>query len=311
MNRRVVVTGGAGFIGSHIVDILIDAGFQVAVIDSLVTGHRRNLHPTAGIYTCDIRDEAMHEVLAQVRPEVVIHHAAQVRVSASIDDPVFDADTNIGGSINLLEACRNSGVRKVIYASSAAVYGNPKQLPIREDSPILPISPYGVSKYTVERYLQVYRELYGLEYTVLRYANVYGPRQDSAGEGGVVAIFNDQIANRRPCMIFGDGEQTRDFVYVKDVAKANLLAIDRGDGGVFNVSSQRESSVNELVRILEQMMGVPAVTRCAQERIGEIRRSVLANDRIRRLLRWEPEYDLRAGISDMVTTYTTASAYWE
>lgn len=311
MKRRILVTGGAGFIGSHVVDVFIEAGFEVSVVDSFVTGRRRNVNPAAKVFVCDIRDRSLHNVLEAVRPEVVVHHAAQVRVSTSIRDPLTDAATNVAGSINLLEACKNVGVRKVIYASSAAIYGDPERIPVRENDPARPISPYGVSKFTVEQYLYVYKALYGIEYTILRYSNVYGPRQDSHGEGGVVAIFNDQITHGRPCTIFGDGEQTRDFVYVKDVARANLLAIDKGDGEVFNVSTQTESSVNEVVKVLEEALRVPAVVHFAPERAGDIRRSVLSNDKIRKILGWEPMYDLRRGIHDMVAINLAASAYWQ
>lgn len=265
---RVLVTGGAGFIGSHIVELLLQHGHEVAVVDNLSTGVESNLLSGVRLYRVDITSCEIGEVFAEERPEVVVHQAAQIDVRRSVEDPIFDANVNILGSINLLEHARRAGVRKVVYASSAAVYGNPLTVPVEEDHPILATSPYGASKYTVEKYLHLYRELYGLDYTVLRYANVYGPRQDPLGEGGVVAIFTHRLAQGLPVTVFGDGEQTRDYVYVGDVALANLMALTAGGGQVINVSCGQEVSVNELLRVMQEVTGLEAEVIRAPERPG-------------------------------------------
>lgn len=302
LKRRILVTGGAGFIGSNITDLLVCEGFDVTVVDNLSTGKRENLNPQARFYQCDITSDELHSVIDEVRPECVIHHAAQIDVRRSVTDPAMDAQVNIVGSINLLEACRRSGVRKVIYSSSAALYGDPQYLPVDEDHPVLPNSQYGVSKHAVEHYLSVYRSVYGLEYTVLRYANVYGPRQDPQGDGGVAAIFTHRVKNGQVCTIFGDGHQTRDFVYVRDVARANLLALDRGDGMILNVGSQHETSITELVHLLSSVLDRDVDVDYSPERAGEVSRSVLSNARIKEALGWEPHYDLYSGIRDLLVS---------
>lgn len=298
---RVLVTGGAGFIGSHIVELLIEHGNDVAVLDNLSTGAEENLPPGVRLYKTDISSPGIRDVFAAERPEVVIHHAAQIDVRRSVEDPLADAQVNILGSINLLEQARLAGVRKVVYASSAAVYGNPLTVPVTEEHPILATSPYGASKYTVEKYLYLYRQLYGLDYTVLRYANVYGPRQDPLGEGGVVAIFSHRIAKGLPVTIFGDGEQTRDYIYVGDVARANLLALTAGDGEVVNIGCGEEVSVNRLLDVMQEVAGTEVTVVQAPERPGEIRRSALANSRARRALGWSPTLSLREGLERVYT----------
>lgn len=293
---RVLVTGGAGFIGSHVVELLLESGHDVSVVDNLSTGVERNVPSGARLYRVDITSAALAEVMATEEPEVVIHHAAQIDVRRSVEDPAFDAAVNILGSINLLEHARRTGVRKIVYASSAAVYGNPLYVPVDEEHPILATSPYGASKYTVEKYLYLYRELYGLDFTVLRYANVYGPRQDPLGEGGVVAIFTHRLAHGLPVTVFGDGEQTRDYVYVGDIARANLLALTAGGGQVVNVGCGREVSVNQLLRAMLEVTGVRAEVEWAPERPGEIRRSALANRRAQEALGWRPTLTLHEGL---------------
>lgn len=296
---RVLVTGGAGFIGSHIVDALLAGGFRVCVLDNLSTGKLENLNPGVNFYHGDLRDkELLREIMERERPGVVIHQAAQASVPRSIKDPGCDAGVNVLGSINLLEACRQYGVRKVIYASSAAVYGNPKYLPLDEGHPAELLSPYGISKYTVEHYLKVYKSLYGLDFTVLRYANVYGPRQDAAGEGGVVAIFADRLLKGTQPEIYGDGEQTRDFVYVKDVAAANVAALDRAGGEVLNISTGVATSVNKLLAVMKEIAGSSAEARYCPERPGDIRHSYLDNSRAKRLLGWRPRFGLREGLRE-------------
>lgn len=230
---KVLVTGGAGFIGSHVVDCLIESGHETVVVDNLATGKASHVHPKAKLYVTDIRSKELKEIVETEKPRVVIHQAAQVSVKRSVDEPLWDAEINILGTLNLLECCRAANVEKLIYASSAAVYGDPVYVGVDERHLIQPLSLYGVSKYTPELYIKVYHHLYGLNYTILRYANVYGPRQDSEGEGGVVSIFIDKLLKGEQPIIYGDGEQTRDFVYVTDVAQANVMALTRGDGGVF------------------------------------------------------------------------------
>ena len=298
---RVMVTGGAGFIGSHIVEELLAAGHEVSVVDNLQTGSEAWLPAGVAFYRISILDEALCDVMAEAAPEYVIHQAAQVNVARSVEDSAWDAQVNIVGSLRLLEACRKHGVRKVIYASSAAVYGEPRALPLVEDHPVAPLSPYGVSKHTVEHYLEVYRRLYGLNYTVLRYANVYGPRQDAQGEGGVVAIFTYRIVRGLGVTIDGSGEQTRDLVYVGDVARANVLALTAGDGEILNVSMGVETSVNRLLAAIEEAVGRRAEVRHGPPRPGDIVRSVLANGRARRVLGWEPRVSLAEGLQAVVT----------
>lgn len=293
---KVLVTGGAGFIGSHIVDLLLAHGAQVAVVDDLSTGMEERLPRGVPLYRMGIESPELEAVFREVRPEYVIHQAAQIDVRRSVEDPEADAQVNIVGTIRVLENCRRFGVRKVVYASSAAVYGDPRRLPVDEEHPILPTSGYGVSKHTVEHYLSVYRALYGIDFTALRYANVYGPRQVPAGEGGVVAIFSHRMVRGESVTIYGDGEQTRDLVYVDDVARANVQALTRGGGAIVNVSCARETSVNTLFRLIKEATGSHSRAEHAPERPGEIRRSCLANARARELLDWEPEVPLEEGL---------------
>lgn len=302
---HVLVTGGAGFIGSHIVDKLLQAGHRVAVLDDLSTGRRENLPRGVHLYPQSLLDPGLSDLFEEVEPEVVFHQAAQVKVSRSLSDPAFDARTNIEGSIRLLEACRATGTRKVVYASSAAVYGEPLTLPLPEDHRLAPLSPYGLSKLTVERYLALYYSLYGLKYAVLRYANVYGPRQDSSGEGGVVAIFAARAVRGKPLVIYGDGTQTRDFVYVEDVAEANLLAAREDLPGqlVVNVGGGKECSISELAATCARLAGcdLPRIHQAA--RPGEIKRSALDNRRAREVLGWQPRTPLSEGLRRTLDWY--------
>lgn len=294
---RVLVTGGAGFIGSHIVDAAIKAGHKVAIIDNLSTGRQQNINPAARFYNVDITNmSALDAAFASWQPDFVIHHAAQIDVRRSVQDPAFDAAVNIGGSINILQAAQSHKVRKVVYASSAALYGDPRYIPVDEQHPAQPMAPYGASKHTVEHYLAIFYELYGLEYTALRYANVYGPRQDAKGEGGVVAIFTDHMLNGQDVVIYGDGEQTRDFVYVGDVAAANLLAMTTHYNGIANISTQQETSVNALFQMMLAASGRTVKCIWQPERPGEIKRSALCNKLACEYLRWSPQVNLREGL---------------
>lgn len=300
---KVLVTGGAGFVGSHIVDQLIARGDQVVVVDNVSSGKKSQVNQQAVFYHVDIRSEELKEILAKERPEVVIHQAAQIHVDTSVKNPALDAEINILGSINLLEACRLAGVNKLVYASSAAVYGTPHYLPIDEKHPIAPLAGYGISKYTVEHYLSVYHQLYGLKYTILRYANVFGLRQDPRGEGGVISIFINKVLEEQPLTIFGDGEQTRDYIYVEDVARANLAAIERGDGEVLNVGTGVKTSLNEVVRQFETITGKKLEVQYGPDRAGDIKHSYFNNEKVRRVLAWEPRVSFAEGLSKTYEYY--------
>jgi UDP-glucose 4-epimerase len=298
---RILVTGGAGFIGSHVVEMLHAHGHEVAVLDDLSTGHQRNVLPGVRFYECDIRDERLHTVFTDFQPEVVSHHAAQMSVRVSLQEPRRDAETNIEGSINLLECARAARTRKIIYASTGgALYGEPQYLPCDEGHPVVPLSHYGISKHTVEHYLELYRILYGQDYTVLRYPNVYGPRQDPEGEAGVVAIFAGLMLEGKPVTIFGDGEQQRDFVEVSDVARANLLALDRASGAVVNLGSNRGTSVHDIAAglALATESTLPPIYK--PQRLGEVYRIYLTNARACELLGWQPTVALNEGLARVV-----------
>ena len=301
---KFLVTGGAGFIGSNVVDGLIEAGYEVVVVDNLITGKRENVNPKARFYRVDITSPDLEEVFERERPDYVNHHAAQMNVRKSVDDPMYDARVNVLGSVNLLELCRRYEVKKVIYASTGgAVYGEPLYLPVDEDHPVNPLSPYGVTKHTVEHYLYFYGANYGLRYTILRYPNIYGPRQDPHGEAGVVAIFTEKmLRNERPT-IFGDGTQTRDYVYVGDVVTANLLAIDKGDGEIYNVGTGVETSVNELFEFLREAVGVDLEPIYGERRLGEVYRIAITNDKIYRDFGWKPQTPLKEGLFKTIEYY--------
>ncbi len=300
---NILVTGGAGFIGSHIVDALVESGCRVAVADDLSTGKFENINPGVNFYKVEVQAPDFKEVVAREKPDAIIHLAAQVDVQRSLKEPAADAAINIVGMINLLEACRCYNVGKVVYASSAAVYGSPAYLPVDEKHPLAPQSPYGLSKYTAEHYLRIYRELYGIGYTVLRYANVYGPRQDATGEGGVVAIFVDRLLKGENPYIFGDGGQTRDFIYVKDVAAANLAALRRGEGMTFNVSTGGGLSVNRLFEVIKKAAGSGQKPEYLPARPGDITHSYLSNEKAREFLGWAPRRSLEEGLGETLEFY--------
>jgi len=293
---RVLVTGGAGFIGSHVVDSLIEAGHEVVVVDDLSRGRRRNVNPKARFYRIDIREEEVASIFAHERPEYVNHHAAHIDLRRSLQDPLHDASVNILGSINLLECCRRYGVSKIIYASSVAIYGEPEHLPCSEDHPVRPSSPYGASKYAAELYLHLCRENYGLDYTILHYPNVYGPRQDPLGEAGVVAVFSLQMLLGEEVTINGSGDQERDFVYVEDCAKANLLALDNGSGEAYNLGSGIGTSVNQLFEEMKRLTGYPLDAVHGPPKPGDVFRICLDVNKAKKELGWSPTVGLQEGL---------------
>lgn len=296
---KVLVTGGAGFIGSHVVDALIEAGHRVAIVDNLWKrggGRMENVHPEAEFYVVDVRDDKLGEVFEVERPEAVCHLAAQHSVPISTELPAYDAQVNLLGLINLLEGCVRFGTRKVVFSSSAATYGTTAQLPIDEETPQRPESPYGISKMGSEHYLRCWQESHGLAYTALRYGNVYGPRQDPSGEAGVIAIFCDKVARGEAVRIDWDGEQSRDYVYVGDVARANLLALERGDGEAYCIGTGKGTSVNRLYRTLTAITGNKVEVVHAPKRPGDLRASVLDPSKAARELGWRAEVGLEEGL---------------
>ncbi|MEJ5314680.1 MAG: NAD-dependent epimerase/dehydratase family protein [Anaerolinea sp.] len=304
---KILVTGGAGFIGSHVVDLMIEAGHDVVVVDNLSTGRQRNLNPKARFYQVDIRDPELRYVFEQEKPDVVDHHAAQMNVRRSVTDPLYDADVNIRGSVHLLELCREFHVRKIIYISSGgAVYGEPVYLPCDEEHPVRPLCPYGLTKYAFELYLYIYQQNYGIDYTVFRYPNVYGPRQDPLGEAGVIAIFTGQMLRGQPVTIYGSGEQVRDYVHVHDCALANLLALENGSGRVYNLGSGQGTSVNELFRRLKSITGYTGEPVYAPAKVGETFKIYLNAQRAKEELGWSQTISLDEGLSQTVE-YTKKS----
>lgn len=298
---KAVVTGGAGFIGSHLVEELLLQGAKVHVLDNLVSGQLKNVHPLAVMHIEDIRSQGAKQIIKREKPDVVFHLAAQADVAQSIREPKYDADMNINGTINILEACREASVKKIIFASTSGVYGNLQKDLISEKDLTMPISYYGLSKLTAESYIRLFHQLYGLSYTILRYGNVYGPRQSAKGEGGVIAIFLDRIKKGMPLMIHGDGEQTRDFVYVKDIVRANITAVEKGDQETIQVSTGKSISINHLVKMLTQIYGSPIETIYTHARTGDIKHSCLDNKKARQLLQWNPQVDIFNGLTE---TYT-------
>ena len=299
---KVLVTGGAGFIGSHVVDIYIKNGYDVVIVDDLSTGRVSNLNPAAKLYQLDIRDPKIKEVFELERPDFINHHAAQMDVRRSVADPLFDADVNILGSLNLIECAKHFRIKRFIYISTGgAVYGEPEYLPCDEAHPINPICQYGASKHTVEHYLYMYKINYGLDYTVLRYPNVYGPRQDPHGEAGVVAIFTGQMLHGEQVVINGDGDQERDFVFVGDCARANLLALQTPQGlGIINLGSGRGTTVNEIYNKLRTITGYSRDVNYGLAKLGETRRIYLDGSKAQQQLAWGVHVDLDEGLRSTV-----------
>lgn len=301
---KILVTGGAGFIGSHVVDALVERGDEVVIVDNLSTGFKKNINPKAKFYQLSICDNGLAEVFERERPQVVSHQAAQTVVTKSTSEPVFDAEQNILGSLNVILNCLKFGVNKIIYASSGgAIYGEAKHCPVDESHPIDSLSPYGVSKHTVEHYLRLYNIGHGLNYVVLRYANVYGPRQNPEGEAGVVAIFARQMLRGQQPTIFGSGDKTRDYVHVSDVVAANLLAIEGGKNTIYNIGTGVETSDQEMFDTMAELLGYRSLPNYAQVRKGEIFRICLECSKAQRELGWQPCLSLEEGLSQTVTYY--------
>ena len=298
---KVLVTGGAGFIASHVVDAFIQNDLEVVVVDDLSAGSERNINPRAKFYKLDIRDPRLAEVFELERPDYVDHHAAQVSVRLSVERPSHDADINVMGSLNVIDTARKYGVKKVVYVSSGgAVYGEPVYHPCDEKHPVFPICHYGVTKHTPEHYLYLYRQIYGLSYAVLRYANVYGPRQDPLGEAGVIAIFISQMLKNEKVTINGSGDQERDFVHVSDVAAVNLPALTRGDGETYNVGCGVATSVNEIYRRLKDITCCPIEAVHGPPKLGETFKIYLDATKAERELGWRPNIGLEDGLANTV-----------
>ena len=301
---KILVTGGAGFIGSHLVDALIERGDEVVVVDNLSTGCRENVNPQTELYELSVGDLGLADIFERERPDIVSHHAAQIDLRRSVAEPLFDAQENILGSLNVIVNAVRYGVRNFIYASSGgAIYGEPQYLPVDENHPINPTSQYGVSKHTVEHYLHSYALQYGLNYVVLRYPNVYGPRQNPLGEAGVVAIFARQMLGGERPTIFGSGDKTRDYTHVSDVVSANLLAMEQGKNAICNIGTGVETSDQDIFDALAAALGYDSPPLYTSVRPGEIQRICLDWSKAERELGWRPQLPLKEGIVNTVAYF--------
>jgi UDP-glucose 4-epimerase len=309
-NVKVLITGAAGFIASHVAKGYEQEGYEVVVIDDLSRGAKRNVNFNCSFYECDIRDrEAIQRIFRAEKPEVVNHHAAQMDVRRGVREPLFDAQVNILGSLNVIEAALANGAKRIIYAATAgAGYGEPKRMPVPEDYPMNPITPYGVSKHTVEHYLFTFQFLYGLESVVLRYGNVYGPGQSSQGEAGVFAIFSEQMLAGVQPVIYGDGGKVRDYVYISDVVAANLGALERGSNEIFNIGSGVETTDLEVFQSVRELLGKNVEPKYVSKRPGEIDKICLDISKAARLLGWKPAVPLTEGARRTVAYFQQVAA---
>ncbi|HEY2524139.1 MAG TPA: NAD-dependent epimerase/dehydratase family protein [Candidatus Binataceae bacterium] len=309
---RILVSGGAGFIGSHTVDALIAAGgHELAIIDDLSAGKRERVNPRARFYQADVRDAAaVRAMFERERPEILVHLAAQMDVRRSVADPAFDAQVNLVGFLNLMEAGRANGLRRVVFSSTGgAIYGEQDSFPCNEDHPLRPVSPYGVAKLATEKYLFFYRVQYGIDYAAMRYANVYGPRQDPHGEAGVVAIFCGRILEDRPVTIYGDGKQTRDYVFVADVVRANVAAVASAASGPFNIGTGIETNVNQLYATLAKSAATSRAPEYGPPRPGEQMRSVILPARAQKELGWRPQVELADGLAQTLRYFSERASH--
>lgn len=295
---KMVVTGGAGFIGSHLVNRLVSKGYEVHVIDNLATGDPGRLHNEAVLHVADVGSDQASTYIRLLKPDTVFHLAAQADVQRSVQAPAADAAANIMGTINLLDACRTANVRKMVFASTSGVYGELQKNSITEEDPVLPISFYALSKLAAEKYISLYGYFYGLEYTILRYGNVYGPGQTNKGEGGVISIFGERLGKSLPLNVYGDGSQTRDFIYVQDVVSANLAAIRKGRGEIVHVSTGQSTSINRLIEIIREECKMPVEVAYQPSKTGDIQHSCLDNSKAAEHLQWKPDYSLKTGLKE-------------
>lgn len=302
---KTLVTGGAGFIGSNVVDELLGKGHQVVVVDDLSSGFKENVSEAAVFVHLSILNKTkLLELFEQQQPDYVCHYAAQIDVRKSMQDPEYDAKVNIAGSLNVIDCCIQCDVKKIVYISTGgAIYGDPNYIPADENHPVQPLCPYGVSKHTVEHYLHLYSVNEGLRYSVLRYPNVYGPRQNPHGEAGVIAIFTEKMLRGERPTIFGNGRQTRDYTFVKDVVRANLLALEKGDGEILNIGTSVETTVLDLVNGLNEILDKKIEPIFAPARAGEVDRIALKAEKAREVLGWQPENDLCTGLAKTVAYY--------
>ena len=300
---KILVTGGAGFIGSNVVDRFVELGHKVAIVDDLSTGFKENLNPKAKFYETDIRSKESEKVFKKEKPEVLCHHAAQVDLRKSLVDPIGDAETNILGSLNLLHLAAKYKVKKIIFASTAGVYGEQDYFPADEFHPLRPVSPYGMAKLVIERYLAFYNERYGIDYITLRYSNVFGPRQKPKGEAGVVAVFCERFLDRKKAVINGDGKQTRDFVYVSDVVESDVLALDYPRCDFFNIATGKETDINTLFRLIKKEASSSQKEIHGPAIEEEQKRSCLDISRAKDFLGWKPRYSLEKGIKQTIKFY--------
>jgi len=301
MPRTILVTGGAGFIGSHLTDRLLKEGHKVVVIDNLATGKKENLNSKAKFYKIDICSPKINQIFKKEKPQIVFHYAAQIDVRKSAEDPIGDAKINILGSLNILENCQKYKVKKLIFASTGgAIYGEANIIPTPEDYPEYPLSPYGIEKLTIDKYLNYYYQVFSLPYVSLRLANIYGPRQNSKGEAGVVAIFLDKMLNGEQPVINGNGKQTRDFVYVDDVVEANILAMKKNKVGIFNISTAKETNINTIFRKIKELITSKCKEIHGPAKEGEQKRSCLDFSKAKQELGWKPKYSLEEGLKKTV-----------
>lgn len=298
---KILVTGGAGFIGSHLVDRLIKEGHRVSVIDNLSTGKKENINPKAKFYKIDICDPEISQIFEKEKPEIVFHYAAQIDLRESVEDPIKNAQINILGTLNILESCKNFRVKKVIFASTGgAMYGEAEIIPTPETYPEFPLSPYGIEKLTIEKYLNYYSKVFGLPFISLRLANIYGPRQNSKGEAGVVAIFCDKMLSGEQPIIYGDGNRTRDFVFVDDVVDANILAMEKGRVGIFNIGTAKETNINTIFKKLKELTASNCKEIHGPAKPGEQKRSCLDFAKAKKELNWQPQFNLDEGLKKTV-----------